>query len=256
MTAGVPAEASIDLYNKLISLPCSHKEEIGHIEFRLRALTRKNPGDLRITVALLQALTMLGKAVEAIETADYLWGQRDWLDTEIQLTFLAQLSGLGMFDRAKELAASLLDKPDLRANPVFVELIIHVAVGAGDLDLLRTAADSQAHPAQSRQIKSFLEELQRLGLDSHFEQHQATVQNMIHGRQCSHLPIFFDAEAPELSVYIYVNETREERRILENKIDDALVKYYAEEGIDPWLFVPLITTHVLDISAGHPPRVN
>ena len=72
MTSGVPAPASVDLFNKLIRLPGSNKQEIGQIEFRLRALQKKKPTDLRTTLALLQALTMLGKTSEAIETADYL----------------------------------------------------------------------------------------------------------------------------------------------------------------------------------------
>ena len=256
MTSGAPAKASIDFYNQLLRLPCSDKEAIGHIEFRLRALRRKQPNDLQTMVALLQALTMGGKAGEAIETADYLWGERDWLDTDRQLTFLAQLSSLGILGRAKELAVKFLDAPGLCANPEFISLVVHIAVGAGDLDLMRTAVDCEMDATLSRQIESFVEELQRLGLDSHFEQHQATIRNVVHGHQCSYWPIFFDAEAPELSVYIYANKGREDRRLLENEIDDALAKYYVEQGVDPSLFVPLITTHVLDISARHAPRVN
>ena len=256
MTSGAPAKASVDFYNQLLRLPCSDKEAIGHIEFRLRALQRKQPNDLQTMVALLQALTMGGKTSEAIDTADYLWGQRDWVDADRQLTFLAHLSDLGMFDRAKELAVKFLDTPSLCADPEFMSLIIHIAIGSGDLDLMRTAADWELHAAPSRQIKSFVEELRRLGLDSHFERHQATVQNVIYGHQCSYLPIFYDAEAPELSVYVYANERREKRRLLENEIDDALANYFAEEGIDPDLFVPLITTQVLDISALHAPRTN
>ena len=256
MTSGAPAEASVDFYNQLLRLPCSDKEAIGHIEFRLRALRRKQPNELQTIVALLQALTMGGKTGEAIDTADHLWGQRDWLDTDRQLTFLAQLSSLGMFGRAKELAVKFLDVPGLCANPEFILLVVHIAVGAGDLDLMHTAADCEVDATLSRQIEAFVEELQRLGLDSHFERHQATVQNVIYGHQCSYLPIFYDAEAPELSVYVYANERREKRRLLENEIDDALADYFAEEGVDPGLFVPLITTQVLDISARHAPRIN
>ena len=168
------APTSIDLFNKLILLPGSNKQEIGQIEFRLRALQKKKPNDLRTTVALLQALTMLGKTSEAIETADYLWGQRDWLDAEIGRTFLENLASLGMSDRAKELVVKFLDKPDLRTNPGFVELIIHIAVGAGDLDLLRTAVNWQVHPEVCRRIESFIQEIRTLGLESHFEQHQTT----------------------------------------------------------------------------------
>ena len=256
MTSGVPAPASVDLFNKLIRLPGSNKQEIGQIEFRLRALQKKKPNDLRTTVALLQALTMLGKTSEAIETADYLWGQRDWLDAETGRTFLENLTNLGMSDRAKELAVKFLDKPDLRTNQGFVELIIHIAVGAGDLDLLRTAVNWQVHPEVCRRIESFIQELRRLGLDSHFEQHQGTIRDVVHGHQCSYWAIFFDAEAPELSVYIYVNKEREERRPLENEIDDALTKYYLDQGVDPGLFVPLITTHVHNVTARHAPGVN
>ena len=251
MTSGVPAEASVDFYNQLLQLPCSDTEAIGHIEFRLRALRRKRPNDLQTMVVLLQALTMGGKTGKAIDTADYLWGRRDWLDADRQLTFLAQLSDLGMFGRTKKLAAKFLDAPGLFADPAVVSLMLHVAVGAGDLGLMRTVAGGEMHATRSRQIKSFIEELQRLGLDSHFEQHQATVQNVIYGHQCSYWPIFYDAEGPELSVYVYANERREKRRLLENEIDDALANYFAEKGIDPSLFVPLITTQVLDISARH-----
>lgn len=256
MTSGVPAEASVDFYNQLLQLPGSDKEAIGHIEFRLRALQRKQPNDLRTMVALLQALTMGGKTGEAIDTADRLWGQHDWLDSDRQLTFLAQLSDLGMFGRAKELVVKFLDTPGLSADPEFILLVVHIAVGAGDLDLMRTAAGWETHATLSRQIMSFVEELQRLGLVSHFERHQATVQSVVYGHQCSYSHIFYDAEAPELSVYVYANERRENRRLLENEIDDALANYFAEEGIDPGQFVPVITTQVLDISARHAPRSN
>ncbi len=256
MTSGVPAPASVDLFNKLIRLPGSSKQEIGQIEFRLRALQKKKPNDLRTTVALLQALTMLGKTSEAIDKANTIWQAVNWLDTDVQLTFFGNLVDLGMFDHAKELAASLTDKPGLRANPEFLGLIIVVAVGGGDLDLLRTATNLPLGPEISRRIESFMEELQRLELDSHFEQYQANVRNVMYGHQCSYLSIFLDAEAPELSVYIYVNRGREARRLLENEIDDASTKYCVEQGLDPGLFVPLITTHVLDISARHPLRIN
>lgn len=256
MTSGVPAPASVDLFNKLIRLPGSNKQEIGQIEFRLRALQKKKPNDLRTAVALLQALAMLGKTSEAIDKANTIWQAVNWLDTDVQLTFFSHLADLGMFDRAKKLAASLLDKPGLRANPEFLGSIIVVAVGGGDLDLLRTATNLPLDPEISRRIESFMVELQRLELDSHFERYQANVRNVMYGHQCSYLPIFLDAEAPELSVYIYINKGREARRLLENEIDDALANYFAEEGVDPGLFVPLITTQVLDISARHAPRVN
>ena len=256
MTSGVPAQASVDLFNKLIRLPGSNKQEIGQIEFRLRALQKKRPNDLRTTVALLQALTMLGKTSEAIETADYLWGQRDWLGAEVQLTILVQLINLAMFDRAKELTARFLEQPELRLDPEFVGSIIHIAVGAGDIALLRTVADWQVFPEVSPRIGFFVEEVRRLGLDSQFKQHQAVVRNIAYGHQSSYLAIFFDAETVELSVYIYVDEPRKERRLLENEIDDALAKYYLEQGVEPGLFVPLITTQVFDISARHAPKAN
>ncbi len=124
MTSGVPAQASVDLFNKLIRLPGSNKQEIGQIEFRLRALQKKKPNDLRTTVALLLALTMLGKTSEAIDKANTIWQAVNWLDTDVQLTFFGHLGDLGMFDPAKELAASLLEKPGLRANAEFLGSIL------------------------------------------------------------------------------------------------------------------------------------
>ena len=82
------------------------------------------------------------------------------------------------------------------------------------------------------------------------------VRNAVYRQQCSYLAVFFDADGPELSVYIYMDKQREERRILESKIDDALLKYCADQGIDSSLFVPLITTNVLHVSAHHAPKVN
>jgi len=160
-----------------------------------------------------------------------------------------------MLDRAKELSAIILNTPALRADPEFVGFLIQAAVGAGDIELLKTISDWQVHPEISRRINLFVEELQRLGLEPHFKQHQSIVQSMVYGLQSSYLAIFFERETIELSVYIYVNETRDERRLLEDRIDDALAGYYRENGVGSGQFVPLITTHVLDISARHPPRI-
>ncbi len=55
---------------------------------------------------------------------------------------------------------------------------------------------------------------------------------------------------------MYVNKGREERRLLENEIDDALTKYCLDQGVDPGLFVPLITTHVHNVTARHAPGVS
>lgn len=254
MTSGVPVEASIDLYNKLIALPYSEKQEIGQIEFRLRALKSKNPSDLRTTVAFLQALIMSGKTGEAVETADYLWSRRNWLDTDVQITFLGQLTDLGACSRAKELLLNLQERRILPDSPELLGFIVQISIGLGDIELLRTVVERPIHPDQSRQIKSFLHELKRLGLDSHFERHQAIIQDVVNGFQCGYSAIFFDTEAPELSIYIFVDEPREKRRHLENRIDDALLRYYSEQGLDPAAFVPLITTQILDTTVRHAPK--
>ena len=60
-----------------------------------------------------------------------------------------------MFDRAKELTARFLEQPELRLDPEFVGSIIHIAVGAGDLALLRTVADCQVFPEVPRRIGFF-----------------------------------------------------------------------------------------------------
>ena len=56
-------------------------------------------------------------------------------------------------------------------------------------------------------------------------------------------------EGLELTICFFMRADRKERRLLEQEIDDALIKYYADNKFDPAAYVPLVNTLVLDIAA-------
>jgi hypothetical protein len=158
-----------------------------------------------------------------------------------------------MYDRARELASALLVERGDTPRPSLVGGAIQVAVGTGDVELLKKVPEWGISSDFRDQIEGFVSELQRAGLESHFARHQSIVHEIVSGDLCSHLGIFQKNDGRfELSVYIYVNEERSVRRGLEERIDAALAEYYTDQGLDPTAYVPLITTSVLDLTARHP----
>lgn len=256
MPPGAPAPASIDLYNKLIHLPYSDTTSIGQIEFRLRQMRRKDSTDVRAAVALLQALLMSGKAEEAIELADWIWGVQSWLEYDTKETFSTQLIHLGHFDRSKEFIIPLIDAPEIKNRDELILWASYVATGLGDLQQLQKIAEKTPDRDLQMFIEAFRAKLLETDLERHFSKHQSIVHDVVFGHQCAYHvnPLEIDEE-PELSVYVFVDAPRLERRRLEDQIDAALETYYRDAGIDPGAYVPLITTSILNIAGCPPPSL-
>lgn len=256
MISHQPAEEAVDLYNKLIALSFSNQAEIGAIEWQLRKLHRAMPMQARVSVALLQAFLMSGKAVNALNLADQIFGQKQWFDTDPTLTFMQQLLSLGKFEQCLEFINENMILDKRKSNEAIARF--NCALGIGDLKL---AQDSLNYGNAEKEFVSLLEafssSLAELDIDTHFSAHQNIVRDVIREKQtdCS-LRLTSGEEGTELTVFIFVSAERKERDLIEQSIDDALAEYYREEGFDPYVFVPLINTLVVNISSHWPPQIN
>ena len=257
MPSGVPAEASVELFNKLLDLPFDDTAAIGQIEFRLRQLRKKNPLDVRVAVALLEALTKSGKAQEAIQLADWIWDVRSWLEHDTTEAFFIQLAQIGMFQRSNELIAYLNDSPETHNPERYNPWIWCISVGLGDTNLIGKFLESLENNAFRNDTSKFLSELRDTGIIKHFSSHQGIINEIAFGLQCGYnAELIWTGEEPELTVSIFVNKPRSERRELEDHIDNRLAEFYQGLDLPDTIYVPLITTSIFDITACPVPRLS
>ncbi len=250
MPIGQPASKAHELYNKLIRTPYSASAEIGAIEWQLRRLRKQRPHDPETAVALLQSLVMQGKAEEAHDVAALAWGLRNKLQGGPRLTFMAQLAGLGLFDRVIDLGPDRLT--DWGASTDLLGLLIQAALGQGDLSLAHRALEINEWPLLQKLV-GFEDALKKADLARFFRGHQGTVAEAMRDRFTDYFAgLIATEEGVELAVRIYVHAEFQQRRSLEQRIDTALQHYYEEAGVDPHAHTPLITTNVVDIAAQAP----
>ncbi len=251
MAVGTPAPDAIDLYNKLLHLPFSATTEIKQIAWRLRWPRQR---DGATAVAYLQTQIMLGQAAKAREVADSLWDQRYTLPFEVAGSFAAQLGMLGCYDRASDFIKALGDKGEIKPLPVTIGAsALNASLWRGDLDKAEAIIRSSQSKEQGR-IASFREELNQVGLAPHFAVHQKIVHNAVADIQCTQSIFINTEEGVEFRQSIFVKGTREERRRIEDRIDDALAEYWRSVRLEEAAHIPLITTSVLDI-ASHWPQI-
>lgn len=262
MSFVAPQPATIDLYNHLVSLPYSDREEIGKLEFRLRQIRRQKPADPRIAVATLQALMMGGKAAEARELADWIWDRRQSLESDVEFTFASQLMDLARSDRASAILDPMLDgMSDNGYDEAVVSIIRYAAFFNGDLALLAKLAailsdlDNARGHHEARLLGAVMARLRDVGLDKHFREHQEIVRSVVGNLQCAaHVVPFTQEGELDLCIYSFVAADRTSRRVLESRMDDALAHYYIRQGLSAAAYVPFITTSVLDLAACPAPR--
>lgn len=252
MPAPETAPAVVHLYNELNRLPWSERQRIEQIEWRLRQLRRHRPTDLRTAVALLYAVVRAGKAADAIELADWVWGLRQQIEDEVVYTYIAVLIHIGMYGRAATLTESLLrDSTGTKSKDVkdLLNDYWHAAIGSGDPQMLRHLLTIAGETPSGRKIAAFLAALSEERFYEAFHDHQQIVQRTVFGMQCAYSSKLYHKEDDvELAVYIGVDAPRMQRRLLEAKIDDALDAFYASVGLPEGVHVPLVTTTILELS--------
>src|SRR4030081_3599217 len=118
--AGLPAEEAVEIFNVLTRTLPSDVQQISRWEWRLRTLSRRRPGDLTFRVAHLESLLLLGRASEALETAEKLWPYRQAMGSEQLQTFFSQLFHLGNYDKALSVAEEITRRGEESQVPNWV----------------------------------------------------------------------------------------------------------------------------------------
>src|SRR5438270_64602 len=177
--SGMPAEQAADLFNELVVLPPSSADRIAQIEWRLRGLSNRHPGDLAIAVALIQARASLGDAEGAIAIAERTWPCRHMLGPDPQRTFIIQLASLGLYRECIEfvqerIVAGVMD-------PNSLGTIAHCAWYIGDIASLQQLLDRME--AGSRSIwQAVLDSLGVYGLTAHMRDYRVIANNALYGK--------------------------------------------------------------------------
>lgn len=150
----------------------------------------------------------------------------------------------------------MIDASEIEISGQYILRSWYLATGLGDLDLIQKIAERTPDRKLRQFIEAFLAKLLKMDLATHFSKHQSVIRDVLFGHQCAyHVNALEVDEEPELSVYVFVDAPRLERRRLEDQIDAALETYYRDAGIDPGAYVPLITTSVLNIAGCSPPSL-
>lgn len=250
MATAQPIPAITDLYNSLIRLPCSEREAIGQIEWKLRKLLKQQPSDITTQFGLLQAWLMSGKASEAIGIADQIWERRNQLNQNGYITFAGQLGELGKYEKSIEMLCPFLHESFNTVYGLIIQYLAKSALGAGDVDLLRRLVEWSGRHSSTWRIGRFLEELEGAGLTPYFAGHQRVVRDIVFGRQTGHRYFIMTEEGgAELGATIFLDADRAEYRQIEDAIDQGLENYYERRGVDSSACALLITHSVFPISA-------
>ena len=234
MTTPAPAEKSVDLYNRLLSLSVDEQsDEIGRILWQLRQLIRNRPGDFRAGVALAEAELTSGNREKAQEQIDRLWALRSTEDSRVYFTLIGQLIDIGSYDRAKQLLQELLGRNGYRAIPGVLSLAFVCALASGDFAWLRALREITVSLGLDDKVNDYVECLERNNFVDHFSRHQKIVRDIVAERQAGvSVYMFQDSdEVGPIAVQIYIPGTKDERRELEDQIRGALRSYYASLGL-------------------------
>ena len=252
MAIGAPAEQAIEIFNKLVRMVPAEAEDIGRIEWRLRALARSRPKDTATGVGLLLAQLMLGKGQEAVQQADRLWLLRRVMLGEQLGTFVSELLHLGMYERAAQILHEIQDQPTEETIPNLIAAYLRVAWDAGSLDDLQAIAASPVGLQVLAGWKSFLERIKIEGLGAHLAARQEIVRSETIGQQCFAELILTpdDDEALQLTHYVYLNADYDKRTKIEETIRSRLDDYFTAVGIENGNHWDLMTEVLVPVTAG------
>jgi hypothetical protein len=240
MAAATPAQASIGLYNKLVTLSFENDQEgIQQIKWRLQGEVRKHPEDAVAAVALVEACRMGGHQGEAVEEAKRVWGRHMSLAPQILENYLGQLVDLGLYGHAWEVFEYLLGDERFQPGPTVFVVAACAAVAAGDLAWLERIGVTGADAGSAA---LYLKVIDYSGLADHFAACRGIVNEIMIPLQCGvavsaiHDPAEPDA-IPGLFNYYFVPADRDRRRECERRIHQALEDYFIAEGLPPAVYL-------------------
>jgi hypothetical protein len=232
MADGLPAQEAVEIFNKLVRTAPVEAREIARAEWRLRALGRARPGDITVEVALLYALQMSGKADEAVRLAERLWHRRNFMPAEQLDTFLFELAHLGMYEKADEILGEIRDGDGARLITNIDAVAVTVSWCLGDIERA-SAAIKEAPPSVWGNWLVFVDQIKGLGFGPHLAARYKIIRQKTFQRQClSQLVLTPGGEFPlELTHYVYVAGSYEERVALEEEIQITLDSYFEPLGL-------------------------
>lgn len=223
--AQAPAERKVvQLYNELICLPCDQEERIRAIAWQLRGLHRQQPHEIDIRVALAQATAMSGDAEEARAIAFALWHHRARMDGAVLWSYAECLLDLAMYEKAAEVLERFAGQAALERISAALR---DVAIGRGDATFfagLMTGAAPELVPLLQLLVRH----------SDYFRARQAAVRRVVEGRQVAYettLVLSDYGSDGEINIGIFVAGDVAERRMLEQRIDDAVAQVSAEFGV-------------------------
>ena len=224
MQAAAAAKVN-QLHDELITLPFDQEERILAIGWQLRLLHRQAPNDMPVAVTLMNAIAMAGAAEEARTMASRLWPFRQTMSPLVGWDYLGSLLDLAMYEQAATVLAAVANHLPLAAIAVMRR---HIAVGLGDAAFFARLGD--------RVAPELAPLCQRLAQHSdYFRARQAAVRSVVEGHQVAYTTHLVPSDAEtdgELDVGIFVAGDIAARRMLEQRIDDAVARVSAEFGVN------------------------
>jgi hypothetical protein len=228
-----PNSETVELYNRLVTLPFDAREAIDQIGWRLHGLYNKAPQNPEVAVAYLASLQMAGKAIEAHSVAGHVWNFRHVMDGAVADTYSKLLRDLGEYERCIELSQRWL-KAGRHDDMALTYSVAHLAIGSFDFlerlrDLKIEVADVAFNNANGEDIilsaaKSFYFRLKDGGLLNNFSDYMSVVSGILHGRQTAVDILVRKYDGPaEMVLVAYVEGDRAFRRLLEERIDQAVM---------------------------------
>jgi hypothetical protein len=251
--AGLPAEEAIEIFNVLTRTLPSDVQQISRWEWRLRTLSRRRPGDLTIRVAHLESLLLLGRASEALETAEKLWPYRQAMGSEQLQTFFSQLFHLGNYDKALSVAEEITRRGEESQVPNWVGAHLQIQWAMGNFKGFCQLLDI-IPPEMTKGWTKLRDEIREAGIEPYFLRRQEIVREETFGKQTLQAHLL----APEIEIgivlahYVYIDSSYEDRTLLEDRIRDRIERLFREDSQPESLHWELISEVIVPITAAWP----
>lgn len=247
MSTPSPQTASIELYNELVALAHDQRERIGQIEWTLRALHRKAPGDPRVAVALVAAVAMKGDVRELDRALAYAWGLRHVMATEQKASLVDWLGSSGRCENALEIGFSLsrdwLSQPRGRNT---ISSMADAAYQLGDLDVLKVLRDDFRHQ-RAGTILSIIEQMSHL---DRFRDYQMGVRSIIADTYTTRrIGVIPSDEGIHIHDWVYVDGTASETKATRDRVFDQIEDLCLSLDLPAGAFCPPIIFFVRNIAS-------
>ncbi|MFC0407603.1 hypothetical protein [Roseomonas elaeocarpi] len=220
MIAGVPAKKAFEIYNRVIRLDPSEKEQLGQAEWQLSGLVRKDRHDLAGLVALLQVKLVLGKADEAHRLSSDVMAKRALLEGGVRETYWKQLVSMARFSEAKKVAS----EHNIAHGREFLS---YIAWYLGDVATVRASLEN-GEAADKEKWLRLLSSIRAENIEDLMPSHQDIITNVVSSKSV-HTQLFCssDGEGDFNAVqYYYVDVPFEVRFDMEMEIDRKVQELY------------------------------